>query len=175
MGDTAVGTSFSVGNVEVACFTDAEIDFPVPLSILFPDASEADWRASRERFPNVFASATSWRVHFGSHLLRTSGQTILVDTGIGPNPSDRLGGRPGKLLEELASAGVSPGDIDIVFISHSHADHIGWNLNADGSSRFPNARFVISQKEWDWLPGRGTRAGRRVRGDHPEPAPFERP
>ena len=147
-------TTFSIGRVELCCFTDAEVAFSVPFSTLLPEASTADWQEYQQRYPAVFATPTTWNVHVGSHLIRSGGTTILVDTGIGPEPSQRLGGRPGRLMEELKQAGVGPDDIDVVFVSHSHADHIGWNLNPNGSPRFPKARFVLSQKEWDWLPSR---------------------
>ena len=43
------------------------------------------------------------------------GKTILFDTG----------GKGDVFLKNLAAAGVSPADIDIVVISHKHWDHIG--------------------------------------------------
>lgn len=87
-------------------------------------------------------------------LLRSSGKTILVDTGIGPR---RRSGMPrGKLDETLRDAGVARSEIDAVVHTHLHIDHVGWNTvdNERGEPEvfFPNARFVIQRGEWDfWM------------------------
>jgi N-acyl homoserine lactone hydrolase len=49
--------------------------------------------------------------------------------------------------EVLAEAGVRPEDVDSVFITHAHFDHMG-NIND-----FPNATFYIQERElskWIW-------------------------
>ena len=76
-------------------------------------------------------------------LINNGSQQVLVDTGLGdlwkPN---------GDLLDRLHEAGVGPGDIDIVIISHAHADHIGGNFDQDGKITFPNAQWVMAADEW---------------------------
>jgi len=61
---------------------------------------------------------------------------ILFDTG-------HHSTRP-RLLEGLARLGLRPDDIDTVFLSHLHFDHIG---NAE---LFDGARFVLPRAEWDY-------------------------
>ena len=60
-----------------------------------------------------------------------------------------------------AEAGVKPEDIDIVLCSHLHVDHVGWNTRLDNGRwvpTFPNARYLISRREWDyWQRGRAWR------------------
>ncbi|MDR0660950.1 MAG: MBL fold metallo-hydrolase [Prevotellaceae bacterium] len=68
-------------------------------------------------------------------LVKTPQANILVDTGYGH-----------KLLENLASVGVSPEDIDQVLLTHMHRDHIG-GLLLDGKAAFPNATLSISTPE----------------------------
>lgn len=46
--------------------------------------------------------------------------------------------------------GISPEEIGTVFLSHGHLDHLGGNVGPDGAQLFPNARYVIGQKEWDF-------------------------
>ena len=41
-------------------------------------------------------------------------------------------------------------DVQVVILTHSHLDHIG-GLCEQGRPRFPDARHVISQVEWDWV------------------------
>src|SRR5438128_2502665 len=54
-------------------------------------------------------------------LVRTAGQVVLVDTGVGP-----YGAGAGHELERaLADEGVAPRDVDLVVLTHAHPDHIG--------------------------------------------------
>jgi len=69
--------------VEIVALTDLEVDFPFPLSQLFPSVSAEDWRPFQQRYPAVFGGPDTWHNHFGCYLLRSQGQTILVDTGVG--------------------------------------------------------------------------------------------
>jgi glyoxylase-like metal-dependent hydrolase (beta-lactamase superfamily II) len=77
-----------------------------------------------------------------------------VDSGLGNRPRPNF--PRGRLDEALADAGVAPGEIDAVLNTHLHIDHVGWNTIdlPDGRREvfFPNARFAIQQKEWDfWM------------------------
>lgn len=88
-------------------------------------------------------------------LLRSRGQTILIETGVGGKPGDRDAATPaedGTLIDSLGALGVTPEDIDVVVNSHLHADHCGWNTTIGGSGEpvptFPNARYVINETEW---------------------------
>lgn len=47
-------------------------------------------------------------------------------------------GTGGRLLTELAAAGISPADIDTVICSHLHLDHAGWLVDG-GEPVFANA------------------------------------
>lgn len=86
-------------------------------------------------------------------LVRTGGRALLVDTGIGPERrdaafADRVGLAPARPLEEqLADLGLSPGDVDLVVLTHLHFDHAGGLLRADGAPRFPRARVVVQRQE----------------------------
>ncbi len=76
-------------------------------------------------------------------LLRADGQTTLVDTGLGPEAS-------GRLMEELATAGVGPAEVGQVIFTHLHGDHTGWNLDrATGEPLFPRARYLVPRGDWD--------------------------
>ena len=90
-----------------------------------------------------------------SLLVESQGKTVLIETGVGEK--DRPLGqteRPGgvSLLEELASLGVPPEQVDIVINTHLHADHCGWNTKKQGdgwATTFPRARYLIQRGEYD--------------------------
>jgi glyoxylase-like metal-dependent hydrolase (beta-lactamase superfamily II) len=147
-----------VGSVEVLALTDGEGEFPFPLSQLFPSVPAEAWAPFRQRYPELFPGPDTWHNHFGCYLLRSQGQIILVDTGIGSaatNPgmvSTLAGGVDGRLMVELQAAGLRPEDVDTVFFTHLHPDHVGWNLlRGDTSPRatFPRARHVMHQADWE--------------------------
>jgi glyoxylase-like metal-dependent hydrolase (beta-lactamase superfamily II) len=82
-----------------------------------------------------------------------------VDTGLGgaatnPNSIEAMvGGAEGRLLQELEVAGVSAADVNTVFFSHLHFDHVGWNVThepgAPVRATFPNARYVAHRADWE--------------------------
>lgn len=136
-----------VGDVEVTCVTDAEAPFTVKLDALFPGVTPEQWRLYRSDYPEAFADPETPQVHFGCYVLRTSKHTVLVDTGVGPNPASFFGDVRGDLPRALSLADVKPEDVDTVFMTHGHPDHVGWNLD-DGKPSFPNARYVLSDTDW---------------------------
>ena len=90
-----------------------------------------------------------------SVLVRAGNQTILIETGIGNKLSEKMAkffGQPAKLIDNLAAAGVSPEDVDIVINSHLHFDHCGWNTVRRGdkiSATFPRAKYYVQRGEWE--------------------------
>jgi glyoxylase-like metal-dependent hydrolase (beta-lactamase superfamily II) len=72
------------------------------------------------------------------------GRVILLDSGVGA-------ARHGALARSLAMARVSPGEITDILITHSHFDHVGGLVGADGRPAFPKAVIHISAREWAWM------------------------
>ena len=146
----------SVGNVEILTLHDGES--ALPLDQTFPQVPIESWLPYQQRYPEAFNGASNLRVHFECYLLRSQGRTILFDTGLGSAASNPAtvaafgGGKDGRLLAELQSAGVGTEDLDTVFLSHLHPDHVGWNLTrSDGSPAptFPRARYLAHQADWE--------------------------
>ncbi len=93
-------------------------------------------------------------VGLNSLLVRTPKHNVLVETGIGnklPAKMAQIYGQPAKLLENLAAAGVSPEEIDVVINTHLHFDHCGWNTtrsNEQVIATFPKAKYYVQEGEW---------------------------
>jgi glyoxylase-like metal-dependent hydrolase (beta-lactamase superfamily II) len=89
-----------------------------------------------------------------SVVVRTGCHTVLIETGIGdklPEKMAKLYGQPAQLLDNLAAAGITPEDVDIVIDTHLHFDHCGWNTVRQGEkvvATFPNAKYYVQEGEW---------------------------
>jgi 7,8-dihydropterin-6-yl-methyl-4-(beta-D-ribofuranosyl)aminobenzene 5'-phosphate synthase len=71
-----------------------------------------------------------------SYLVTTDDTTILFDTGLNNDDED-----PSPLLQNMEKLGVCVDDIDIIFISHNHSDHVG------GSKWRKKKTFSLSGKQ----------------------------
>lgn len=85
-------------------------------------------------------------------FVETPSGRVLIETGIGERMDEhhraQRGVRGEPILPSLRAAGVEPGSIDYVALSHLHFDHAGGLLTADGEYAFPNARIVAQVDEW---------------------------
>ena len=93
-----------------------------------------------------------------SFVLHTDGRTILLDSCVGEEKERPLIAefhrrRRSGFLDRLAQAGVRPESVDIVFCTHLHIDHVGWNTRLhDGRwiPTFPNARYLVDRREFEY-------------------------
>lgn len=90
-------------------------------------------------------------------LVESCGKKIVIDTCLGndkPRAVPAWHERQGDFLEQLEAVGFPRESVDYVICTHLHPDHVGWNtMLQDGSwvPTFPNARYLFSQLDWDWL------------------------
>jgi glyoxylase-like metal-dependent hydrolase (beta-lactamase superfamily II) len=81
-----------------------------------------------------------------------AGPRILIDSGFGAFATPDGENRPGMVAPNLQAAGIAPEDIELVVISHPHGDHIGGVLKPEGGVTYPNARYVMARREWEfWM------------------------
>lgn len=93
---------FRIGEYDCWTLADGELNYPA--AVLLPPGE----RPQEE----IAVPYTALLVETGSHR-------ILIDSG-----AESLGPDTGTLLQSLASAGFTAGDIDMVVLSHGHPDHI---------------------------------------------------
>jgi glyoxylase-like metal-dependent hydrolase (beta-lactamase superfamily II) len=76
----------------------------------------------------------------------TGKHNVLIDAGEGKgiNPTS------GYLLGNMRAAGIDPEDIDKVILTHTHLDHVGGLVDDIGKPSFPNARYIVHKKEWEF-------------------------
>ena len=105
--------------------------------------------------PHFSTEDFKWRLSIHSFVVRTPHHTIVVDTCVG---NDRNRSVPAwnrmrtNYLERLAAAGVVPEEVDYVFCTHMHVDHVGWNTRLENGRfvpTFPNAKYLFHRTEWE--------------------------
>jgi glyoxylase-like metal-dependent hydrolase (beta-lactamase superfamily II) len=131
-----------VGDLEVTALYDAAAVFELP------------WLKGKKATIDGVAKALNRDPHLLDagdlgFLVNTGKQLILVDAGAGTWYG---GGASGRLADSLRSAGYTPEQVDLVLITHLHADHVGGLTSHDGDRVFPSAEVYVAKAESDfWL------------------------
>lgn len=82
-------------------------------------------------------------------VIRNKNRTVVVDLGFDRRSGDARGRvMLREPMDALAAIGVKPDDVDTVIITHMHYDHAGH------APEFPNATFVLQEKEVAYCTGK---------------------
>jgi glyoxylase-like metal-dependent hydrolase (beta-lactamase superfamily II) len=138
--------SFRVGAIELVALADARFTVPNDGSDFGTDVGPA---AVAKVLKQHGRPTDHIDLCVDALLVRDGPRLVLIDTGLGPKTG-------GVLQTSLAKAGVAPGAITDVLITHTHGDHAGGLLAADGALAFPNATIRMSAAEWAWLQTKGS-------------------
>jgi glyoxylase-like metal-dependent hydrolase (beta-lactamase superfamily II) len=131
-------SEIAVGSLKVVALRDGELFLP---SGALVNLSEQDLRTisndenSRLAYSNVNA-----------YLIQIKDQNLLIDSGC----RDLFGPTCGFVQEALKEAGLVPGDITDIFLTHLHPDHIAGTINTDGTAVFENATLKVLDKEYNF-------------------------
>jgi len=129
-----------LGDFEVTALSDGTIDLDVA-KLLAEPADKTDAALARAFVKGPVETSVN------AFLINTGTRLVLVDAGAGT----LFGPTVGKLLASLRAAGYQPEQVDDIFITHLHPDHVG-GLTADGQRVFPNATLHADQRDADfWL------------------------
>jgi glyoxylase-like metal-dependent hydrolase (beta-lactamase superfamily II) len=139
---------YKIGDIEVTVLPDGFRQVPVNNNYLV--------NASTEDLAKALAAAglptDKMKNTYSPIVLTIGGKRVLVDTGNGEAASIESKGERGTLNANLEAAGVDRSAIDIVVISHFHADHVNGLLMPDNSPAFPNAEIKVPEVEWKfWM------------------------
>ncbi len=133
---------FMLGKYEITMVSDGNI--VLPTSFEAKNVKEAELKAFLQSYyldPNIHTS------HVNVCLINTGDELVMVDTGAGQYFLETSG----KLVDNLALAGIKPDQIDKIILTHGHPDHV-WGVIDDfeEAPRFPNARYAMMAKEIDF-------------------------
>lgn len=134
---------FALGQMTLTLLSDGF--FSRPLSTI---AVNADPAARDDFLQQHFLPTDSGYSHTNHIVIDSGSARVLVDVGSG----DRFLPTTGRLMANLAAAGIDPGSITHVIITHAHPDHI-WGIR-DGFDEaiLPDIPYFIGEAEHTfWL------------------------
>lgn len=148
--------SWQVGDVTVSRIVEI-YNFTDNINMTIADATADEVIALEWLHPNYATPEGEQRLNFQGFVIQTPDHTIVMDTCIGAGRErefDVFNNLPEGFLEDLESLGITREDVDIVFCSHLHFDHVGWNTYKDpetGEYRptFPNAKYLFGKTEFE--------------------------
>ncbi len=135
-------TAFAVGPAQVLALSDGHFDMPVTMFLGTPHGLRAQLGDPVQIAANTYA-------------YRANDRTFLFDAGAGTSDFiTQAFPTVSKLPDDLNAAGIAPGDVTDIVITHMHPDHIG-GLAVGNIPAFPNARIHIAAAEWDFWNAQG--------------------
>ena len=131
-----------VGEIEVLVVSDGVL--PLPTTML---AHNADPAVRAAWLNDMFLPQDAFDWSLNVVVVRSGGQTILIDAGLGLDPNLNLP-RAGQLIKRLEAAGIDLASVTDVVLTHMHMDHIGGLLVDGVKDRLrPDLRIHVAAAE----------------------------
>lgn len=129
---------FTLGEAKLTILSDGY--FSLPTDGTGVNADPEDVQAFLKRH---FLSPEMGYSHTNHLFIELGDAKVLVDVGSG----NRFMNTTGRLMDNMAEAGIDPYDVTHVIITHAHPDHI-WGIR-DGFDEaiIPDAEYVIGEAE----------------------------
>jgi glyoxylase-like metal-dependent hydrolase (beta-lactamase superfamily II) len=129
-----------LGQFEITPLSDGTVDLPVD-QLLAQDAKKTTAALSALHLKSPLETSDN------AYLVNTGSKLVLIDAGAG----SFFGPTLGKLVANMQAAGYKPEQVDEIYITHFHGDHVGGLVN-NAAAVFANAVVRAHKKEADyWL------------------------
>lgn len=130
----------ALGDFEVTVLNDGTVDLPVDKLLKEPEDK------TNKALAKSFLKAPL-ETSVNGFLINTGSKLVLVDAGA----AGLFGPTLGKLAANLKAAGYQPEQVDEIYLTHMHPDHVG-GLVAGEQLVFPNAVVHAGKADADyWL------------------------
>jgi len=124
-----------VGDITVTALNDGHQDVSMATVLgIPPEEAAAMLHAAFRPVPR--------RTAVNAFLIRNGDRVALVDTGCG-----KAKPTVGFAAPNLAAAGIAPGQVDTLLMTHLHPDHWGGLTTPDGEPAFPAAELKLHAEE----------------------------
>ncbi|MFW2404362.1 MAG: MBL fold metallo-hydrolase [Gammaproteobacteria bacterium] len=147
---------WQIGAVSITRIIETE-DKSMTAAIMLPDARPENVLPIRWLQPYFIDADGNLISSIFSLLVESGGKKIVIDTCLGndkPRAVPDWHERQGAFLDDIAAADFPRESVDFVACTHLHPDHVGWNTmlhDGEWQPTFPNARYLFSRKDWEWL------------------------
>jgi glyoxylase-like metal-dependent hydrolase (beta-lactamase superfamily II) len=125
-----------LGDFEITALSDGTVKLPMDKLLHHAAPGEV-----QKDLANAFLG-TPVETSVNAFLVNTGAKLVLIDTGA----AGLFGPTLGQLVTNLKAAGYTPDQVDEVYITHMHADHVG-GLSRDGQRVFVNATVRADQHD----------------------------
>ena len=131
----------SLGDFEITALSDGTVALPVDTLLTNTTKAKVDAALKRDYLKSPLEGSVN------CYLINTGTKLVLIDAGAGT----LFGPTLGKLVTNLKASGYQPEQVDEIYITHMHPDHVG-SLAKDGKIVFTNATVRAHKLEADqWL------------------------
>jgi len=127
-----------LGDFEITALSDGTVTLPTDTLLI--NTTKAKVEAALAKAYLKAPTETS----VNGYLVNTGSKLVLIDAGAGT----LFGPTLGKLVANLKASGYTPEQVDEIYITHLHPDHVG-NLVAGGKIVFPNATVRAGKGDAD--------------------------
>lgn len=117
-----------VGDFEITALSDGTVKLPVDKLLTGTTADRTTRALARSHLKAPLETSVT------GYLVNTGSKLVLIDTGA----AGLFGPTLGNLVANLKASGYQPEQVDEVYLTHLHPDHVG-GLMAGGQLAFPNA------------------------------------
>jgi len=131
----------AIGSFEITALSDGTAELPVDKLLVNTTPTQVRKALDYHYLRTPLATSVN------AYLINTGAKLILIDAGGG----SLFGPAVGRLSTNLRAAGYEPEQVDEIYLTHLHPDHVG-GLSIDGRRVFPNAVVHAEQEDVDfWL------------------------
>jgi len=130
-----------LGDFEVTALSDGTVNLPVDKILTNTTPTKV-----KKALTKAYESAPL-ETSVNGYLINTGSKLVLIDTGA----AKLFGPTLGDLVTNLKAAGYQPEQVDEVYLTHMHPDHVG-GLMDGGKLAFANATIRADKRDADyWL------------------------
>jgi glyoxylase-like metal-dependent hydrolase (beta-lactamase superfamily II) len=130
-----------LGDFEITALSDGTTKLPLTKILTRTTPAQTEKTLAQSHLTDPTETSVN------AYLINTGSKLVLIDTGA----ANLFGPTLGNMLANLKASGYQPEQVDEVYITHMHPDHVG-GLMAGDKLAFPNAVVRADQHDADfWL------------------------